>query len=506
MKIFTTAQMQTLDKETVANQYISSFKLMERATNKVFERLQTRYKLYQTSFVIFCGTGNNGGDGLTLARLLKEGGAMVKVFLVQTKKYSPDNAQNQDLLEDRDINIEKFTTKSKLKVKKDDVIVDALFGTGLNQPLDEEWRPVFDFLNETPCLERIAIDMPSGLMADISTPKEAIIFKADVVYTFQLPKTALLLSDAKEYVKELEILDIGLDLDYIENTKSDNYFVESDKVKGLIKVGSKFSTKDDFGRVLLIGGSKGMIGAVNLASRAALYTGSGVVSAYVPSCGNTIMQTALPEVMCDTCDTQDYITTFPSIEMYSAVGIGCGISQHKETATALVAFLKANKENKLVIDADALNIISEHKCLDKVPAESILTPHEKELKRLIGECENDFDKIEKVKALAKKHNIVFVLKGAHTITVAPDETVYFNSTGNWGMATAGAGDTLTGMITSLVGQGYTSKEAAIIGVYLHGLAGDIAVESIHPHSLVASDISKHISDAYNRLHFIKGDR
>ncbi|MGG5570054.1 NAD(P)H-hydrate dehydratase [Myroides odoratimimus] len=499
MKIFNTAQMQALDKETVSNQYISSFKLMERATTKVFEKLQTRYKLYQTSFVVFCGTGNNGGDGLTLARLLKEGGAMVKVFLVQTKKYSPDNAQNQDLLEDRDINIEKFTPKSKLKVKKDDVIIDALFGIGLHSPLDEEWRAVFDFLNETPCLERVSIDMPSGLLADVSTPKDAIVFKADVVYTFQLPKLALLLSEAKEYVKELELLDIGSDLDYLENTKSDYFFVEQEKVRKLVKTGTKFSTKDDFGRVLIIGGSKGKIGAVTLAAKSALHTGSGIVTAYVPSCGYTILQTALPEVMCDTCDNTDYIKAFPSIEYYGAIGIGCGLGTHEDTAKALVAYLEVHKDKKFVIDADALNIISEQKCLDKLPIESILTPHEKELKRLIGEWNDDFDKIDKVKQLAKKHKVIFVLKGAHTITIAPDETVYFNSSGNWGMATAGAGDTLTGMITSLLGQGYTSKEAAILGVYLHGLAGDIAVENIHPHSLIASDISKNISAAYNRL-------
>ncbi|MCA4805468.1 NAD(P)H-hydrate dehydratase [Myroides odoratimimus] len=499
MKIFNAAQIQALDKETVSNQYISSFKLMERATTKVFEKLQTRYKLYQTSFVIFCGTGNNGGDGLTLARLLKEGGAMVKVFLVQTKKYSPDNAQNQDLLEDRDINVEKFNTKSKLKVKKDDVIVDALFGIGLHSPLDEEWRPIFDFLNETPCLERVSIDMPSGLLADVTTSKEAIVFKADVVYTFQLPKTALLLSDAKEYVKELEILDIGLDLDYIESTKSDAYFVEQEKVRNLVKSGTKFSSKDDFGRVILIGGSKGKIGAMTLASKAAMNTGSGIVTTYVPNCGYTILQTAIPEVMCDTCAGEDYIKVFPSVEHYDAVGVGCGLGLHKDTATALVTFLKDNKDKKLVIDADALNIISEQKCLDKVPVESILTPHEKELKRLIGEWDNDFDKIDKVKQLAKKHNVIFVLKGAHTITIAPDETIYFNSSGNWGMATAGVGDTLTGMITSLLGQGYTSKEAAIVGVYLHGLAGDIAIENIHPHSLVASDLGKNISSAYNQI-------
>ncbi|MEK6494033.1 NAD(P)H-hydrate dehydratase [Myroides odoratimimus] len=499
MKIFNTAQMQALDKETVSNQYISSFKLMERATTKVFEKLQTRYKLYQTSFVVFCGTGNNGGDGLTLARLLKEGGAMVKVFLVQTKKYSPDNAQNQDLLEDRDINIEKFTPKSKLKVKKDDVIIDALFGIGLHSPLDEEWRAVFDFLNETPCLERVSIDMPSGLLADVSTPKDAIVFKADVVYTFQLPKLALLLSEAKEYVKELELLDIGSDLDYLENTKSDYFFVKQEKVRKLVKTGTKFSTKDDFGRVLIIGGSKGKIGAVTLAAKSALLTGSGIVTAYVPSCGYTILQTVLPEVMCDTCDHTDYIKAFPSIEYYGAIGIGCGLGTHEDTAKALVAYLDAHKDKKFVIDADALNIISEQKCLDKLPIESILTPHEKELKRLIGEWNDDFDKIDKVKQLAKKHNVIFVVKGAHTITIAPDETVYFNSSGNWGMATAGAGDTLTGMITSLLGQGYTSKEAAILGVYLHGLAGDITVENIHPHSLIASDISKNISAAYNRL-------
>lgn len=499
MKILTSEQVLAIDKETLASQYISSFKLMERATTKVFDKIKDRYKLYQTSFVIFCGKGNNGGDGLALARLLKEGGAFVRVYVLQSKKYSPDNAQNQDLLEERDIAIEKFTPKSKFKIKPDDIIIDALFGIGLTDVLGDEWSDFFTFINNVACFDRVSIDMPSGLFADVQTPKSANVFKADIVYTFQLPKLALLLPESKDYVKEFEVVDINLDADAIAKAMTTSYFVDKERVKSVVKLGTKFDHKGNFGHTLLIGGSYGKVGAMVLASKAAMKSGSGLVTAYIPFCGYTILQSAVPEVMCMVGDDEKQIVSFPATESYNAIGVGCGIGTSKETSDAFVAFLKSAKDSKLVIDADGLNIISEQKCLDKVPAQAILTPHIKELSRLIGTWEDDFDKITKVKEIAKKRNLIFVVKGAHTMVVTPSEDVYFNSTGNWGMATAGSGDTLTGIITSLLGQGYTAEDAAILGVYLHGLAGDCAIETIHPYSLIASDISNNISTAYKRL-------
>lgn len=499
MKILTSEQVLAIDKETLASQYISSFKLMERATTKVFDKIKDRYKLYQTSFVIFCGKGNNGGDGLALARLLKEGGAFVRVYVIQTKKYSPDNVQNQDLLEERDIAIEKFTPKSKFKIKSDDIVIDALFGIGLTEALGDEWNDFFTFINSVACFDRVSIDMPSGLFADIPTPKTANVFKANIVYTFQLPKLALLLPESKEYVKEFEVVDINLDADAIAKAETTKYFVDKDSVKTQLQIGTKFDHKGTFGHALLIGGSYGRIGAMVLASKAALKSGSGLVTTYIPACGYTVLQSSVPEVMCLVGEDEKQLVSFPTTENYDAIGIGCGLGTSKETAAAFVAFLKSAKDSKLVIDADGLNIISESKCLDKVPAQTILTPHEKELSRLIGTWEDDFDKIVKVKAIAKKRNLIFVIKGAHTVVVTPSEDVYFNSTGNWGMATAGSGDTLTGIITSLLGQGYPAEDAAVVGVYLHGLAGDCALETTHQYSLIASDISNNISAAYKKL-------
>lgn len=500
MKILNSQQVLAIDKETLASQYISSFKLMERASTKVFDKLKDRYKLYQTSFVILCGKGNNGGDGLALARLLKEGGAFVRVYLLQAKKYTPESVQNQDLLEERDIAVEKFTPKTKIKIKPDDIVIDAMFGIGLSEVLGDEWNDFFKHINEEKCYDRVSIDMPSGLFADVSTPKTANVFKANIVYTFQLPKLSLLLPESKEYVKEFEVVDINLDADAIAKAETTSYFVDKDRVKSKLKKGSKFDHKGCFGHALVMGGSFGKIGAMVLASKAAMKSGSGLVSAYIPGCGYTTMQTAIPEVMCLVGEDEKQLVNFPDVSNYDAVGVGCGLGTSKETAKGFVAFLKGAKEAKMVIDADGLNIISEQKCLDKVPAQTILTPHEKELSRLIGTWDSDFDKIEKVKTMAKKHNLVFVVKGAHTMVVTPSEEVYFNSTGNWGMATAGSGDTLTGIITSLLGQGYAAEDAAIVGVYLHGLAGDCAVESIHPYSLLASDISNAISTAYKRLY------
>ncbi|MTG99072.1 NAD(P)H-hydrate dehydratase [Myroides sp. BIT-d1] len=501
MKILKTDQVQLLDKQTIDNQYISSFKLMERAASKVVEILKDRHKLYHNSFVIICGKGNNGGDGLAIARLLKEAGAFVKVYLHQNKKYTPDNSQNQEMLDDRGIKIEKFLpSKHNIVIKKDDIIIDALFGMGLTEAIDSEWKQVFDLLNTAVCQDRISIDMPSGMFADIATANDSIVFKADMVYTFGSPKLALLLPESAQWAKDFTVVDINLDEQTLSSFETKNYYLDKAIVKELLHTPTKFAHKGIFGHSLIIGGSYGKIGAVALASKAALSIGSGLVTAYLPKCGYSILQSTISEVMCLTDNEADYIRLFPETDSYQAIGIGVGLGQNADTVKGFAAFLKDNTNKAMVFDADAINILASDNSLLKFLAPgSILTPHPKELERLLGGWTSDFEKMELVKGFTAKHNVVVVVKGAHSEIVLPSGDIYFNSTGNWGMATAGTGDVLTGILTGLLAQGYNSEHTALIGVYLHGLAGDFVLEDKHPHCILASDIINKLSSAYKEI-------
>lgn len=501
MKIFSAEQIKYLDKETVDNQYISSFKLMERAATKIVEALSERHKLYHNNFVILCGKGNNGGDGLAIARLLKEAGAFVKVYLWQTKKYSPDNSQNQEMLEELGVKVEKFLpTKHKIALKSTDIIVDALFGVGLTEKLDEEWGMFLNEINSVSCMDRIAIDIPSGLMSDVKIADNAPVFKANIVYTIQAPKLALLLPQIKEIASDFRVVDINLDAEAIDKIDTTHYYIDKEYVQAKLIHPNKFSHKGQFGHALIVGGSYGKIGSVVLASKAVLKVGAGLSTAYLPKCGYTILQTAVPEVMCETDNNDEIISAFPNTVGYKAIGIGIGLGQHKDTQAAFKNFLSKKEEIALVLDADALNLLALDKdLLSLLPSNTILTPHPKELERLIGTWQDDFDKMEKVKEISKKLNIIFVVKGAHSEVVLPSGDIYFNSTGNWGMATAGSGDVLTGILVGLLAQGYSADKAAIMGVYLHGLSGDIASESINPHSIMASNLIDYLNLAYHSL-------
>lgn len=497
MKIFTAQQMKVVDRETTNQQCISSFQLMERAAGALLSALSRRFVLSKQRFVIFCGKGNNGGDGLILAQYLRQHQARVTVYLLESDSYSKDNIEAQK--RNPASLIQKLLLDESVDIPTDAVILDCLFGYGLKRGLDATWNYVVQQINSSRC-NVIAVDMPSGLLSDSPTPTEALVVYADEVLTFQSPKLALLMPENQRFFASFEVLDIDLSKDATDAVDSPYLYVTKEDIKVFYKKRKKFDHKGVFGHTLIIGGSYGKIGAVQLAAKAALRSGCGLLSTYVPECGYPIIQTTVPEAMVITDVQRDLISSIPPVMKYQAVGIGIGMGTDEKTKVAFRDFLSASKLPPLVLDADALNILAEEPyLLSKTPRYSILTPHPKELKRIIGEWDNDWHKIEKARLLAVEYQLCILIKGANSVVVLPNGGVYFNSTGNVGMATGGSGDVLTGVLTALVGQGYTAADALIMGVYLHGKAADIAVQKFGTYSLLPSDIIASLPQAFLEL-------
>lgn len=492
MNILSAQQLKEADARTLAIQQISSWQLMERAAGALFESLKADMDIYRTHFTILCGPGNNGGDGLALARLLFSAGSQVQVCLLRASSYSPDNLENQKRLGDLPVTI--FDRDSHLRFLENTVIIDALYGYGLNRPLDPGWASLADQVN-TSGRRVMAVDMPSGLLADAPTGPQAPVIKAQMVYTFHGPKKALLLPENAARAENFRVIDIGLD----DPSSALEQYITAATVKALLRTPSRFSHKGTFGHALIAGGSYGKTGAVILAAGAALKTGCGLVTAYVPRCGYMPLQTSLPEAMVLTDPREEYLSVFPEgLTRFSALGVGIGMGTAAETEAALGKLLETAPP--LVLDADALNILScNPKLLSRLPAGTILTPHPKELERITGPWSDDFEKLEKVRELAHRLNVLVVIKGANSALVFPDGQIRYNSTGNYGMAKGGSGDVLTGMLTSLLAQGYPPHEAAITGVFLHGLAGDCAAAEIGPRGMTAMDLIRAIPQAWRQL-------
>lgn len=497
MKILNSDQIKLLDQETIAIQNISSWQLMERASEAVTDAILHKAKGLRLSFSIFCGKGNNGGDGLAIARILRRKNFNITVFLLQSDTYSDSNIENQKRLKNTGLNVILFNENSLLEIPQGSIVIDSIFGNGLHSPLNSEWNLIFRQIESSLPQHIFSIDLPSGFIADHPMEENYPCLRVEHVFTFEIPKLGFLFPSSYQFLKDFSIVKIDLDETTRNSFTSSYYFTEKNKIQALLKPVSKFSHKGSFGHILVIGGSLGKIGAPILSAKAALKTGSGLVTVYVPKCGYTIVQNSITEAMCLTDSEEEYLATIPESSGYQAVAIGMGIGQHNETGTTVLKCLINNPNTAFVIDADALNLLSKYENpFIHIPKDSILTPHPKELQRLIGDWKDDFEKIEKVRAITVKYEINILIKGAYTASILSDGNCYFNSTGNWGMATAGSGDTLSGILVSLLGQGYSSHEACLLGTYLHGLAGDLATEKIHPHSLVASDISNFISAAY----------
>ena len=491
MKILSAAQSRQADEATIVKQGITSLDLMERAGAEVYLWLKGRFTDKETIFHVYCGKGNNGGDGLVVARLLANDKYTVILDIIGDGNTTADFSESLQKVNDAGIEYNIIPVPEYKKGKT--VIVDALFGIGLSRELGEEYRSVINTINSSSACV-VSIDVPSGMFMDRPTN---FAVKADIVLTFQHPKLAFYMPGNYEYSNELAILNIGLDNDFLSGAQTNYMLTDSTAAYKCYRPVHRFAHKGTQGHALIIGGSYGKIGAVCLSARAALKAGSGLVTAYLPECGYTVVQTALPEAMALT-NGERYIEQISYNIQPSAIGIGMGLGQEPETQAALYDFLK-NNTMPLVVDADALNILAGNKeWLQLLPEDTILTPHPKELERLIGNYDNDFERLEQMKAFSACHNIVLVAKDAHTMVIHHDN-VYINSTGNSALATAGSGDVLTGIITGLLAQGYTAINAAVFGVYLHGLTADIAVPETGKQAFTASTIPDYMGKAFLKV-------
>lgn len=497
MKIFSKEQIYEGDKLTAEKQKISSTDLMERAGTQIFNWMHMRMQGAQVPIHVFCGIGNNGGDGLVLARHLILDGYNVNTYVINcSDKRSKDFLINYDRIKNV---TKKWPTLLSCEedfpeILQDDIIVDAVFGIGLNRPVDDWVKALFIHFRATKAFT-LSIDIPSGLYTDKAVIDEDAVVWAGYTLSFASPKLVFFLPETAKYTVQWEVLDIGLDQEFLYNTVTKADLIGKHEVLPMYLPRDKFSHKGQFGHALIIGGSYGKIGAVTLASKATLSVGSGLVSAYIPKCGYTVLQSSFPEAMVITDKDEEKITAINFDIKPTLIAFGIGIGTDTKTISAFKGFLKTNKV-PLVIDADGINILSENEALLKfLPLQTVLTPHPKELERLIGPWKNDFDKLKKVKAFSKKYSAIVVIKGANTITVFQDK-LYVNTTGNPGLATAGTGDVLTGIITGLISQGYNNLSATIFGVYLHGKSADIAVERFGYQSLIASHVIDYLGEAY----------
>lgn len=500
MKILSAEEVRLWDQYTIQHEPIRSIDLMERAARVCTDWLISHYK-DAPSFGIFCGKGNNGGDGLAIARLLKENSYNVSVHILEFGHKGTDDFQvnlaKLHQLDHADIHYVQ-SNEHFHELPPGQIIIDALFGSGLNRSPEGVTAGLIEHINKSGC-EIVAIDIPSGLFVDRSSIGSVTI-KADHTLSFQCYKPAFLFPENEESIGEIHILDIGLHRDFYESISSRFELVDSPIIKTIHKPRKRFSHKGHFGHALLVAGSYGKMGASVLAAKACLRSGTGLLTCHIPKSGYEIMQTAVPEAMVSTDYNSSFLTKIDDdLSKYDAIGIGPGIGTASETKMLIREIFDAYR-NPLVLDADALNIIAGQKDLMKlIPTGSILTPHPKEFERLFGKPANDFERVLLALQQAGKLKCIIILKGHHSFIATADGKGFFNSTGNPGMATGGSGDVLTGILTGLLAQGYSSIESSILGVYLHGLSGDLVIQDLSQEAMIAGDIIDKLGAAFSAI-------
>lgn len=506
MKILPIDKIREADAYTIKHEPISDIDLMERAATELFEWIVAKSQP-DRRFKIFCGTGNNGGDGFALARMLAESKHRVEVFFVN---YSPKLSPSCRINYERaaaigSLSISEITDDEGIPpLDAGDIIIDAIFGSGLTRPAEGFTASVIEAINASRAVV-VAVDAPSGFYCDsTNTHNKGAIVKADYTLTFQFPKFGFLFPENEKYVGYWEVLPIGLHHDFIATTEVRNHYITVGLCRSLYKSRPRFAHKGNFGHGLLIAGGYGKMGAAVLAAKAGLKAGAGLITAHVPQSGNQILQTAVPNAMVSLDEDRESFSVHPDLSGYNAIAVGPGIGIGDKTQTALKLLIQ-NTGLPLIFDADALNILSENKTwIPFIPKNSILTPHPKEFERLAGPSLDNFERNEMQRAFSIKHQVYIVLKGANTCISTPEGTCYFNSTGNPGMATAGAGDVLTGILLGLQAQGYTALETCLLGVYLHGLAGDYAFEKWGFEALSANNITHSLGKAFMSLYHTPG--
>lgn len=494
MKILIGSQIKELDNNTIAHEPIESIGLMERASEAMAQTVAQRTEV-EKMLVFVIGKGNNGGDGLAMARMLGNAGFNCFVMMASRPvELSEDCRFNFDRLPDNVRLIEEIPPHS------DDyeiVIIDALLGSGVKGELARDYKDVVDQINS--CSHYvISIDMPSGMKTEFGNNPDHIVH-ADLTLTIEFPKLAMLLPEAGECCGEIEIVPIGLDEKYMQVAGTSYSYVTPNLIQNFTKKRAKFSHKATYGHALLICGSKGMYGAAVLSTSAALRSGCGLVTTHVPKDGAVSVTSNAPSAML-SIDPEDYFSTVPEeLDKYASIGIGCGLGKATQTTKALAELLKQSRHG-IVLDADALNIIALHSSMREfIPVGSVLTPHPGELRRLVGDWSGEEEKINKASDLAIALKSVVVVKGAYSMICMPDRQVFFNPTGTPGMAKGGSGDVLTGLITGLVARGYTPEEAALLGVYVHGAAGEKAANYYGEEAMNSADIIDFVGDTFNDM-------
>lgn len=503
MKIFTSAQIHELDKYTITHEPIKSIDLMERASKAITEAIMSRWTT-MTPVVVFAGPGNNGGDALAVARMLANQGYNVSVYLFNISgKLSDDCAANRQRVHDckRIKGFMEVTTKfDPPELSADTLVVDGLFGSGINKPLAGGFAALVKYINQCPA-KVVSIDMPSGLMTeDNSYNVRANIIKADLTLTLHGKKLSMFLADCQEFLGEIQVLDIRLSREYVNKTEAAYTLLEESDIRSRLLHRDDFAHKGSMGNALLIAGSYGMSGAAILASRACLRSGAGKVTVHTPRKNYGIMQVSVPEAVLHMDHEETYFSESVDSDDFDALGIGPGLGQQENTAIAFITQLK-RAQCPVVVDADGLNILANHRAwITQLPKGIILTPHPKEFDRLSSSPSNgSYERLHRAQEMAQSLHAYIILKGHYSALCMPNGHVVFNPTGNSGMATAGSGDVLTGIITALLARGYRRADACVVGMYIHGLAGDIAAKDLGKESLVAGDIVRYLPKAFLSL-------
>lgn len=489
----TAAQTRDADHDTIEQVPIASLDLMENASMAFVIAFIQLYPDKNTSILVCCGTGNNGGDGLAIARLLQaQGYDTITVWIARfADRESDDFAANLSRLHHTPITVTEFFPGDRFPAIQQRVIIDALLGSGLNKPLEGDWLRLAQHINGAHC-QSVSIDIPSGLRSDGVIPETEYTIHADDVITFQRPKLSFFFPESAKAMDRFHVVDIGLNEDFIEQLPTNYQLVETADIQHIYQKRKPFSHKGTYGHALIIAGNVYTMGAALLACGASLYAGAGLTSACIPAEGLTALNACHPEVMYWPRDK-----LIDSWEKFDAVAIGPGLGVMDPSLQGVL--MTASKP--LVVDADALSYLGENpKILKKLPKQSILTPHMKEFDRLFGLHDNWWDRVQTAKEQAAALQVIIVLKNRYTFIALPDGNVSINPTGNPAMASGGMGDVLTGMLVSFLAQGYTPREAVILGCYLHGAAGDRLLAegmAIVPATRVIAELPHAIASLHN---------
>jgi hydroxyethylthiazole kinase-like uncharacterized protein yjeF len=496
--ILSTEQIRAADQYTIQHEPIVSIDLMERASRAFVEEL-VKQVFIRGDIYVFCGSGNNGGDGLAISRLLMERELPVKTYAVgDLNQGSPDFVINYHRIEGQVEWLESLNGFPEIDSK--DLVIDALFGSGLSRPIEGFLGDLIQRLNEITA-RKVSVDIASGLFADKVPEEDAVIFQPDLTISFQVPKWSFFQPALSRYVGEFRIVNIDLDSTFIAEQNTDCFLSEPRDFHRVFHKRERFSHKGDYGRLLIIAGSYGKMGAAVMAAQAAFRSGAGLVFLAAPACGVQIVQQQVKEAMVIEAGKDQVIDFLPDISPFDVVVVGPGLGEDKKTCEVMKQLLQQlQPHQKLVIDADGLNILSSQDgWYQKLPERTILTPHPGEFRRMVGEWKDDAEKLKLLRNFAIDHGCNIVLKGAFSAVADASGNIYFNPTGNPGMATAGSGDVLSGVITGLLCTGITAFEALRAGVFVHGVAGDLAAEKLGERSMMAGDLILNLPNAFKEM-------